>query len=183
MHDLFYRLLANYTHFKCVCSHMLISGGHTHKEIHLYFHYLQFGHYRHPPLRRGPAAIGPRRPNSPHHRDPLQPPVLRHPFPARGPNRRQRTAAELAADRPGRAPPSPPLPVALSAPLSPWLVGPRYGAVPATVPSLLGHLGRKARLRPRPHALWAKIPPGPVKWRIPFLFLFPIFLSHFHIYI
>jgi hypothetical protein len=45
MHDLFYRLLANYTHFKCVCSHMLISGGHTHKEIHLYFHYLQFGHY------------------------------------------------------------------------------------------------------------------------------------------
>jgi hypothetical protein len=25
---------------------MLISGGHTHKEIYLYFHYLQFGHYR-----------------------------------------------------------------------------------------------------------------------------------------
>jgi hypothetical protein len=39
--------LINYTHFKCVCSHMLISGGHTHKEIHLYFHYLQFGHYIH----------------------------------------------------------------------------------------------------------------------------------------
>ena len=57
-----------------------------------------------PPLRRGPAAIGPRRPNSPHHRDPLQPPVLRHPFPTRGPDRRRRTAAELAADRPGRAP-------------------------------------------------------------------------------
>jgi hypothetical protein len=128
-------------------------------------------------------AIGPRRPNSPHHRDPLQPPVLRHPFPARGPDRRRRTAAELTADRPGRAP-SPPLPVAPSAPpLSPWLVGPRYGAVPAAVPSLLGRLGRKARPRPRPHALWAKFPPGPVEWRIPFLFLFPIFLSHFHIYI
>jgi hypothetical protein len=136
-----------------------------------------------PPLRRGPAAIGPRRPNSPHHRDPLQPPMLRHPFPARGPDRRRRTTAELAADRPGRAPPSPLLRVAPSAPLSPWLVGPRYGAVPAAVPSLLGRLGHKACPRPRPHALWAKIPPGPVEWRIPFIFLFPIFLSHFHIYI
>jgi hypothetical protein len=45
MHDLLYMLLANYTHLKCVCSHVLISGGHTHKEIHLYFHYLQFWHY------------------------------------------------------------------------------------------------------------------------------------------
>ena len=90
---------------------------------------------------------------------------------------------ELAADRPGRAPLPLRYQVALSAPLSPWLVGPRYGAVPAAVPSLLGHLGRKACPRPRPHALWAKIPPSPVGWRIPFLFLFPIFLSHFHIYI
>jgi hypothetical protein len=90
---------------------------------------------------------------------------------------------ELAADRPGRAPFPSVTSSAVSPPLSLWLVGPRYGAVPAAVPSLLGRLGRKARPRPRPHAMWAKIPPGPVSWRIPFLFLFPIFLSHFHIYI
>jgi hypothetical protein len=54
----------------------------------------------HPPLRRGPAAIGPRRPNSPHPCDPLCPPVLRHRFPAREPDRRRRTAAKFAADRP-----------------------------------------------------------------------------------
>jgi hypothetical protein len=65
-------------------------------------------------------------------------------------------------------------------PLSPWLVGPRYGAVPAAVPSLLGRLGRKAR--PRPHALWAK-PLRPGWMENPFSFLFSIFLSHFHIYI
>jgi hypothetical protein len=52
MHDLFYKLLANYTHLKCVCSHVLISVGHTHKEIHLYFHYLQFWHYKSYPLNK-----------------------------------------------------------------------------------------------------------------------------------
>jgi hypothetical protein len=62
----------------------------------------------HPPLRRGPAAIGPRRPNSPHPRNPLHPPVLRHHFPAREPDRRRRTVAEFAADRP-RSSLSPPL--------------------------------------------------------------------------
>jgi hypothetical protein len=136
-----------------------------------------------PPLRRGPAAIGPHRPNSPHHRDPLQPPVLRHPFPARGPDRRRRTAVELTADRPGRAPPSPPLPVAPSAPPLSLAGGPALRRRPRRRPLAAGPLGRKAPLRPRPHALWAKIPPGSVEWRTPFLFLFPIFLSHFHIHI
>src|SRR5690242_15583179 len=108
-----------------------------------------------PPLRRGPAAIGPRRPNSPHHRDPLQPPVLRHPFPARGPDRRRRTATELAADRPDRAPPSPPLPVAPTAPPLSLASGPALRRRPRRRPLAAGPLGRKAR--PRLHALWAKI--------------------------
>jgi hypothetical protein len=130
----------------------------------------------HPPLRRGPAAIGPCRPNSPHPRDPLHPPVLRHHFPAREPGRRRRTAAEFAADRPPVEPLPPPLPSnAVSPPLSPWLVGPRYGVVPAAVPSQLGRLGRKRARAPS----GPKSPPGPVSWRIPFLFLFlflfPIF--------
>jgi hypothetical protein len=112
----------------------------------------------HPPLRRGPAAIGPRRPNSPHPCDPLHSPVLRHRFPAREPDRRRRTVAEFAADRPRSSLSPPPLRrrVTPSAPLSPWLVGPRYGAVPAPASSLLGRLGRK-----RAHAGWAEIPPWP----------------------
>jgi hypothetical protein len=62
MHDLFYRLLANYTHLKCVRSHVLISGGHTHKEIHLYFHYLQFWHYTcRRQVRLSDATVGGRR--------------------------------------------------------------------------------------------------------------------------
>jgi hypothetical protein len=66
-------------------------------------------HHRrgHPPPRRGPAAIGPRRRNSPHPRDPHQPPMLRHRFPTAKPDRRRRTAAGLAADQP-RSSPRPP---------------------------------------------------------------------------
>jgi hypothetical protein len=47
MHDFFtgYWLII---HLKCVCSRVLMSGSHTHKEINLYFHYLQFGHYKNP---------------------------------------------------------------------------------------------------------------------------------------
>jgi hypothetical protein len=84
---------------------------------------------------------------------------------------------------PPTGPVEPPFPSvtssAVSPPLSPWLVGPRYGAIPAAVPSLLGRLGRKARPRPRPHALWAKIPParlnGESLFFFFFLFSFPIF--------
>jgi hypothetical protein len=101
---------------------------------------------RHPSLRRGSAAIGPRRPNSAHHLDPLQPPVLRHPFPAREPDRRRRTAAEFAADRPRSSPYPLRCRVAPSAPpLSPWLVGPRYGVVPAAVSLAAGPAGPQAR--------------------------------------
>jgi hypothetical protein len=131
-----------------------------------------------PPLRRGPAAIGPHKPNSPHHRDPLQLPVLRHPFPARGPDQRQRTATELAADRPGRALPSPPLPVAPSA--TPSLPGWwAHATAPSPPPS------------PRCWAVWAtkraraRTPCGPKSpparldeeplFFFFFLFSFPIF--------
>jgi hypothetical protein len=124
----------------------------------------------HPPLRRGPAAIGPRRPNSPHPCDPLHPPMLRHHFPAREPDRRRRTATEFAADQPRSSPSPLRCRVTPSAPLSPWLVGPRYGAVPAAASSLLGRLGRKRARARTPSG--PKFPPGPVRWRIPFLFLF-----------
>jgi hypothetical protein len=32
-------------YFKMWCSHVLISKNHTHKEINLYFYYLQFGNF------------------------------------------------------------------------------------------------------------------------------------------
>jgi hypothetical protein len=126
----------------------------------------------HPPPCRGPAAIGPRRRNSPHPCDPHPPPMLRHRFPVAKPDRWRRTAAELAADRPRSSPfPPPPLPSTPSAPLSPWLVGPRYGAVPRRRSLAAGPAGPQAR--PRVRAEWAEIPsPGPVSWRIPSLFLF-----------
>jgi hypothetical protein len=61
-------------------------------------------------------------------------------------------------------------------------VGPRYGAVPAAVPSLLGRLGRKAR--PRPRAEWAKNPPRPSWMENSFSFFFSYFFSSFsHIYL
>jgi hypothetical protein len=134
----------------------------------------------HPPLRRGLAAIGPRRPNSPHPRDPLHPPVLRHHFPTREPDRRRRTTAEFAADRPRSS-------------LSPL----RCRVTPSAPP--LSLTGRPApRRRPhrrflaagptgpqaRPRAEWAEIPsPGPISWRILSLFLFLFLFSFSHIYL
>jgi hypothetical protein len=134
----------------------------------------------HPPPCRGLAAIGPRRRNSPRPCDPHLPPMLRHRFPVAKPDRRRRTAAELAVDRP-RSSPFPPLRCRQrrQPPLSPWLVGPRYGAVPHRRSLAAGPAGPQARPRPRARAEWAEIPPGSVSWRIPslfpFLFLFLIF--------
>jgi hypothetical protein len=132
----------------------------------------------HPPLRRGPAAIGPRWPNSPHPHDPLHPPVLRHHFPAREPDRRRRTA-----DRPWSSLP-PPLPSnAVSPPLS--LTGrPALRRRPRRRFLAAGPTGPQARPRPRPRAEWAEIPsPGPVSWRILSLFLFLFLFSFSHIYL
>jgi hypothetical protein len=136
-----------------------------------------------PPLCRGPAAIDPRRPNSPHHRDPLQPLVLRHPFPARGPDRRRRTAAELAADRPGRAPPSPPLPVAPSAPSLPgWWARATAPSPPPSPRCWAVWAAKRARARARTPC-GPKSPParlnGESLFFFFFLFSFPIFIYIF----
>jgi hypothetical protein len=143
-------------------------------------------HHRrgHPPPCRGPAAIGPRRRNSSHPRDPHQPPMLRHRFPTAKPDRRQRTAAGLAADRP-RSSPHPP-----SVPLTPFpsppLSGVRARAVapfPRRRPARLGQVGRK---HARPLALapfGPKSPPAQLAVKF-FLFFFSLFFFPFsHIYI
>jgi hypothetical protein len=102
-------------------------------------------HHRrgHPPPCRGPAAIGPRRQNSPHPRDPHQPPMLRHRFPIAKPDRRRRTVAELATDRP-RSSPRPSLRAVNVVP-SPHLSGVRARAAalfPRRRPVRLGQVGR-----------------------------------------
>jgi hypothetical protein len=130
----------------------------------------------HPPPCRGPAAIGPHRRNSPRPCDPHLPPMLRHRFPVAKPDRRRRTAVELAVDRP-RSSPFPPLRCRQrrQPPSLPGWWAHATAPSPAAAPSQLGQLGRK-----RARAEWAEIPsPGPVSWRIPslfpFLFLFLIF--------
>ena len=109
-------------------------------------------HHRrgHPPPCRGPAAIGPRRRNSPHPCDPHQPPMLRHRFPIARPDRRRRTAAELAADRP-RSSPRPSLCVVNAVlPPSLWRAGPR----------------RSPAVAPRGWARWAESAPARSRWRL-----------------
>jgi hypothetical protein len=140
-------------------------------------------HHRHghsPPCH-GPAAIGHRRSNSPHPRDPLHPPVLRHRFPAKEPDPRRRTAAGLAA---GRTPVEPPFLRAVNA-VSPSLslaCGPAPQRRPPPSPRTAGPTGPQAHPRARARAWWAKIPPGPASWKFLFLFLFP-FLFPIFIYI
>jgi hypothetical protein len=146
---------------------------------------LNYGRKPHRRLRRrGSAAIGPRRRNSPHPCDPHPPPMLRHRSPVAKSDRRRRIAVELAADRPR----SSPFPLRYrqrrQPSLSPWLVGPRYGAVPRRRSLSAGPAGPQARPRPRVRAEWAEIPsPGPVSWRIPSLFLSYFFFSFSHIYL
>jgi hypothetical protein len=139
-------------------------------------------HHRrgHPPPCRGPAAIGPRRRNSPHPRDPHQPPMLRHHFPTAKPDRRRRTVAGLAADRPWSSP-RPPLRVVNAVPFPP-LSGVRARAAalfPLSPPRAAGPSGPKARPPARAGAFWAKIPLGPVGWKILSLFLFPFLFPIF----
>jgi hypothetical protein len=138
----------------------------------------------HPPLRRGPAAIGPRRPNSPHHRDPLQPPVLRHPFPARGPDRRRRTAAELVADRPGRAPFPLRYQVAPSAPPLSLASGPALRRRPRRRPLAAGPFGPQSAPAPAPARRVGQKSPRPSWMENSFSFFFSYFFSSFsHIYL
>jgi hypothetical protein len=135
----------------------------------------------HPPPCHGPAAIGPRRRNSPRPCDPHQPPMLRHRFPVAKPDRRQRTAAELAADRP-RSIPRPSLRAVNVVLFPPSLSGVRARAAapfPPPSPRAAGPGGPKARPPARAGACWAKNPPGPVGWRIPSLFLFPFLFPIF----
>jgi hypothetical protein len=134
----------------------------------------------HPPPCHGPAAIGPRRQNSPHPRDPHPPPVLRHHLPTVEPDQRRRTAAGLATDRtPVELPPLPLLLSTLSATPSPWRVGPAPRRRPPSSPRVAGPSGPKARPPARARANWAEIPPDLASWEIlylfPFPFLFPIF--------
>jgi hypothetical protein len=137
-------------------------------------------HHRrgHPPPRRGPAAIGPRRSNWPYPHDPLHPPVPRHRLPAVEPDQRRRTVAGFRR-RPdsGRTPP-PSVAVNAVSPLP--LPGMRARATapsPAVSPSLLGQLGRKRARAVAPK--WAKSPPRPSKAGNSFSFYFSLFFSHF----
>jgi hypothetical protein len=141
-------------------------------------------HRGHPPPCRGPAAIGHRRSNSAHPRDPHHPPVLRHHLPAVEPDQRRRTAAGLAAGRtPVELPPLPPLSSTPSATPSPWRVGPAPRRRPRRRPAQLGQLGRK---RTRPRALapaGPKSPPAQLAGN-PFSFFFSLFFFPFsHIYL
>jgi hypothetical protein len=143
-------------------------------------------HHRrgHPPPCRGLATIGPRRQNSPHPRDPYQPPMLHHRFPIAKPDRRRRTAAELAADRP-RSSPRPSL-RAVNAVLSPslWRAGPCRNAISPPSPRAAGPGGPKARPPARAGACWAKIPPRPSWLENSFSFSFSLFFFPFsHIYL
>ena len=139
-------------------------------------------HHRrgHPPPCRGPAAIGHRRSNSAHPRDPHHPPVLRHHLPAVEPDQQRRTAVGLAAGRtPVELPPLPPLPSTPSATPSPWRVGPAPRRRPLPSPRAAEPTGPKAHPPARARACWAEIPPGPAGWKslllFLFSFLFPIF--------
>jgi hypothetical protein len=138
----------------------------------------------HLPPCRGPAAIGPRRRNSPHPRDPHQPPMLRHRFPTAKPDRRRRTAAGLAADRP-RSSPRPSLRAVNAVPFPP-LFGVRACAAAPFPRRRLARLGQTGRKRARPLALapvGPKSPPAQLAGEF-FLFFFSLFFFPFsHIYL
>jgi hypothetical protein len=140
-------------------------------------------HHRrgHSPPYRGPAAIGHRRSNSPHPRDPFTRPC----FATASPPKNRTHGGEPPRDSPPAGPrSSPPLSSVSSTPSAPpslWRAGPRHGAVPRRRPAQLGQLGRK-HAPARARAWWAEIPPRPSLLEIPFSF-FPISFPHFHIYI
>jgi hypothetical protein len=111
--------------------------------------------------------------------------MLRHRFPVAKPDRRRRTAAELAVDRP-RSSPFPPPSVAVNAVSPPSLPGWWARATapsPTVAPSQLGQLGRK-RARARAPALSGpKSPLAQSAGEFLLFFLFYFFSSFSHIYL
>jgi hypothetical protein len=140
-------------------------------------------HHRrgHPPPRRGPVAIGPRRSNWPT-------PVIACPrlclATASPPQNRNHDG------EPPRIPPSaelrsthPPPSVVVHAvnPPPPSLACGSHATAPspAVSPSLLGQLGRKHAPARALAPGWAEIPPGPVRQETPSLFIFPFLFPFF----
>jgi hypothetical protein len=144
-------------------------------------------HHRrgHPPPCRGPAAIGPRRRNSPYPRDPHRPPMLRHRFPTAKPDRRRRTATGARCrPAPGRALAPPSMPLTSFPSPSLWRAGPRRSAVPpAVTPRGWAKWAESAPARSR-LLLLGQNPPRPSSLENPFSFSFPFFFFPFsHIYL
>jgi hypothetical protein len=136
----------------------------------------------HPPPCRGPAAIGPRRRNSPHPCDPHPPPMLRHRFPVAKPDRRRRTAAELAADWPWSSPFPPSIAVNAVSPPLPLAGGPTLRRRPP--PSLPRSWASWAASAPAPASSGPKSPPLAQLAGEFLLFFFSYFFFSFsHIYL
>jgi hypothetical protein len=133
----------------------------------------------HPPPCHGPAAIGPRRRNLPHPCDPINRPCSATASPSQDRTDAEEPPRSSPSTGPGRAlsPPSGPLtpfPPPLSLACGP---APQRRSPPSS--RAAGPSGPKARPPARAGAFWAKIPPGPVGWRIPSLFLFPFIFPIF----
>jgi hypothetical protein len=109
--------------------------------------------------------------------------MLRHHFPVAKPDRRRRTAAELAVDRPRSSPFPPSVAVnAVSPPSLPGWWACATAPSPAAAPSQLGQLGRKCARAP---ALSGPKSPPLAQSAGEFLpfFLFYFFSSFSHIYL
>jgi hypothetical protein len=141
-------------------------------------------HHRrgHPPPRRGPAAIGPRRSNWPHPCDRLLPPVQQHHLPTVEPDPRRRTAVDFHRRSDPCRPSPPSIVVRVVKPPPPSLAcGPRATAPsPAVPPRCWASWAAAALARSRPGG--PKSPPGPARQEILFLFIFS-FLFPFFTYI
>jgi hypothetical protein len=137
-----------------------------------------------PPPCRGPAALGPRRRNSPRPCDPHLPPMLRYHLPVAKPDRRRRTAVDPHhRSNPGRAP----LPLRYRQRRQPPPLSLAGGPAPPRRPppspphSWASWAASLARASATPK--WAEIPPGPQGKEILFLFFFQFLFPFSHIYL
>jgi hypothetical protein len=112
-----------------------------------------------PPPHRGPAVLGPHRPNRPHHRDPLPPLCY-----ATTPTTQNRITGEELPSRPPADCRFPPDVVRLP---------PRWHVDPRRAP-LAGLAGLAGRARDRALG-WAEIPPARLTEKSFFFFLFSLF--------